>query len=244
MRDVSIIGSCVTRDSFEFDAHQRPQIKFYAARTSFASSFASSVFPLDLADLDPSNAIKSGWQRKMIEQDLKKTLAHQVMSLAPNDVIILDFIDERFDLVFFKNCIATYSAELRKDTGFANYLSGSSLLKSGSDEHKMYWRDGFLKFLSIANTLSLKIIINNCLWASYNDSGTRTMDESIVINNNNLLRYFYKFARDNCNGKMIFHNEDEFEFIASTTHRWSPAPFHYTNDTYLFFNKRVDEYVR
>ena len=70
---VFIIGSCVTRDAFELPGHGYT-IADYVARSSFACSTRRHPFPLGIDRLDPTGAVDSNWQRRMVEIDLSRGL--------------------------------------------------------------------------------------------------------------------------------------------------------------------------
>ncbi|RYC13955.1 DUF6270 domain-containing protein [Ciceribacter ferrooxidans] len=235
---MSIIGSCVSRDAFDVKAGpQLPNVKFYAARTSFGSAFVKERFPLSLSEIDPNGTIASQWQRRMIERDFDKTLICALEQFQRHDTVILDFIDERFDLLCYRGYIATYSAELRKNTNMHNTLDGVRLIQSGSHEHVERWIEGFCRFATIADKLSLRLVLNNCRWAEYTDTGERVAPEEYVVRSNSFLRNLYDIARNTCDLRTIY--DDDHEFVASSKHKWSTAPFHYTEDSYIVFKERL-----
>lgn len=238
MKDVAIIGSCVSRDPFEVDAESRPGIRFYAARTSFASAFCGTHFPLSLAEIDTSGLVKSAWQRRMVEQDLSKNLVSSLKSLTAGDTVIIDFIDERFDLMLFKGSIATCSAEFKKAVVAMKRPTGLSLLPSGSEEHRRLWQIGFSRFAKIASDLGLQVIVNNCLWAERDENGAANSNQALIARFNAHLKYMYDFAFANSDYSAVF--PDGYEFISAVEHKWQPAPFHFSDSVYRDFNRRID----
>lgn len=103
--NISIFGSCISRDILDYDKdHFLPEV--YVAR----QSFVSSVFPPSTIDPD-SICLTSAFQKRVVGWDLNKK-AFEVLS--PHDdssFLLIDFFEERFDLVECGGSIATFSNE-------------------------------------------------------------------------------------------------------------------------------------
>lgn len=93
---VFIQGSCVTRDAFEFNK-ENFNLVHYGARSSLATlAFNSPKYEFNL------NAINSNFQKRMVEDDIKRNVLNNIES-KDFDILILDFIDERDGLVNINN---------------------------------------------------------------------------------------------------------------------------------------------
>ncbi len=107
---VTIVGSCVTRDAFDLSSDQRWELGAYYAR----SGLASAMSDLEYAGVDLTG-IESAFQRRMVEQDLGKSLASH-LAQDTSDLVVYDPIDERFDLAVHpvSGAVCTLSAELSR----------------------------------------------------------------------------------------------------------------------------------
>ena len=102
--DINIIGSCVSRDLFEYDREKIFQIKRYVARNSVFSviaDHASSQFE-DYFNSD------SKWADRMLEFDYKKNTLEYI-SEDSEGWLLVDFIDERLGLFELENTLFTNS---------------------------------------------------------------------------------------------------------------------------------------
>ena len=120
--NISIIGSCVTRDIFEYDKDVF-KINDYFARSSIVSM---TSLPIDVnSDYVQLN---SPFQKKCVLNDLNKHSIQSVLN-EDNDYLIIDLIDERFNLYYRDGSFVTKSNEL-VSSGFD--LSDFKEMKKGS----------------------------------------------------------------------------------------------------------------
>lgn len=107
IKNVLIFGSCVSRDIFNLEYSLEFKVSDYYARSSLAS-LSSEAYENDSA----LNRISSPFQRRMVANDFSKEILTAGSKLEGCDVILIDLIDERFDLVVFPSGkIITNSAE-------------------------------------------------------------------------------------------------------------------------------------
>jgi hypothetical protein len=100
---VTIFGSCVTRDLFE-DPLLHPVLGPYFARCSIISAVAPPVA------LAPERVvISSDWQRRCVLADFHKTFFDSLAQGRP-DWLVVDLIDERFDLLRAADSFVTRSS--------------------------------------------------------------------------------------------------------------------------------------
>lgn len=97
-RTVAIWGSCVTRDAFAVaeradELAERLPLVYYGARSSWISQ-DSRPWAGAPPDLD---AMTSGFGRRMVEEDLDKTVVDRLVEHRP-DIVVLDLVDERLPL--------------------------------------------------------------------------------------------------------------------------------------------------
>jgi hypothetical protein len=102
---VLIIGSCVTRDVFRTFG-EGVVISDYFARTS-VPSLVSGPFSFDAAQIN----LASAFQKKNVVRDMDKSLWGR-LERKDYDLVLLDLIDERFDLLRDHGSLITRSNEL------------------------------------------------------------------------------------------------------------------------------------
>src|SRR5690554_1693234 len=92
--NVFIYGSCVSRDIFNLDKVGYFNIVDYYARHSIGS-MASKPYRTDCSLAE----ISSDFRRRMDLRDFDKSVLQSEYAFANSDIILMDLIDERFDLV-------------------------------------------------------------------------------------------------------------------------------------------------
>jgi hypothetical protein len=240
-KDVFIVGSCVTRDAFELAGHGY-SIADYVARSSFACSMLSEAFPVSIEALDTAGAVESNWQRRMVEIDLSRGLAGRLRAMqAPSDtLLVVDFIDERFHLYSLNGALATGSVELQR-TRIEDNFPGVTKIRSGTDEHFALWQTGFHRFVTEARSLGIEPIVNRVHWASRSSDGTpfREPAEYIAAADAYLERLYG--VADALGVPSIDYGGTAF--VATSSHKWGLAPFHYTEEVYARFLDQLGRFA-
>lgn len=103
---VNIFGSCVTRDVFA-NLQDAFTVDTYIARQSFISSVDK---PISLPCPDEEVKSKSAFQKRMVLSDLRKT-AFDEFSASTARFLVIDFVDERFQLGKINGSLFTLSTE-------------------------------------------------------------------------------------------------------------------------------------
>ncbi|MEK4055169.1 DUF6270 domain-containing protein [Paenibacillus sp. FSL F4-0087] len=101
--EFTIFGSCVSRDVFRIAQHEK-KLEYYA-RSSLISLLSN---PLEVIQKDIS--LESEFQKGMIVKDFSNTFLEELKQKNHNTFII-DFVDERFDLMKLDNSYVTRSNE-------------------------------------------------------------------------------------------------------------------------------------
>lgn len=217
---IFIFGSCVSRDAFVGDLKPHD----YLARSSIASAFGSSCVA-GLAEVDLS-AIASEFQRRMVAADLERTA---VMALASTsyDYLLLDLIDERFDLAQLGDSFVTVSSELLKS---GVKLPPREEWLTQADERRMRrWRDGFRRLVQVVG--EERIIVNRVFWATHDESGRELPKQAQIHAANIQLARMYGFI-DAFEGIRAIDYAPEL-LVADSCHKWGISPFHYVTELYL-----------
>lgn len=214
-----IYGSCVSRDAFELKG--APLLDGYASRSSIASAFAPA--PIDVPRL-VSDANPSAFQRRMVMVDVRKELT-SILQARPDGDVILDFIDERLDLVSVGGSVITLSPELVRSLPAP---SPEALVRSGSPEHRKRFALGLDRLLELVSPE--RIILNRVYWASFDERGHAVASLDEVHERNRFLDECYRMVRERGVSRELTY--DDSLVIADSEHRWGVSPFHYVPELY------------
>jgi len=228
---VFILGSCVSRDPFTIASPGDFKIVAYHARTSLASLAAPSF-----VDEKIVNNITSQFQRRMVQADMEKTVLKNIKN-KDYDILLLDLIDERFDLSMYGASIHTISNEYKTALYYPNKYK---IIGKYSDEKLEYWKKGFdILFASLCKKKATKsLVVNKAYWAKkYNspppvvESLLRTINEA-----NDFLDLMYDYiAQRYPEVRFVKYNENEL--TADVDHKWGRAAFHYVRE---FWEKQLE----
>lgn len=226
-----IFGSCVSRDILNFDKSQSIELVDYIARSSFASAFSERP----VTDTY-SNKISSPFQSRLVRADLGKSFPRLTGEVS-FDVLLLDFIDERFSLfVFDDGSLCTLSNELRS-AGFDQSPDRGRLIRSGTDDFFRLWDEGWRSFVSLAVESGFleRVRVNKVHWATATDDGRNFLPNyppTFIEGANRFLdRIYTRMSRD-LKPEQFLEFRDEL-IIGASAHRWGISPFHYIDAYYL-----------
>lgn len=224
-----IHGSCVSRDAFTWGGEEAPALVAYYARSSVASAYGSSAVADHFSD-----QLQSSFQRRQVQHDFGKTL-RGVVAQQPFDLLLLDFIDERFPLYRTDDGgVVTISAELGR-CGFPGDLPGHTV-PAFSEEHFVLFEAGWRNLISVLQRCERlsRLRINAVWWACSTEDGSsfgeRMTPERIARANHYLARLYDRVSRDLEPWQMLRYPETLF--VGGVGHRWGLAPFHYTDAAY------------
>lgn len=225
-----ILGSCVTRDIFRF-VKDTYKITEYYSRTSVCSIISNPV-------LISENQIKlqSDFQRRMVIRDFIKTFFIDINNLA-FDFLIIDLIDERFNLLKINGSVITRSVEFI-NAGL-DYLAYEKIEKTLS-----FWEDACELF--VKKLLSIlpkeKIIIHEAYWANrYIDNGIikEYKNQKEIDTNNDLLKRYYNILEKELSQKVV---KTKNILMGDPNHIWGLTPFHYTEEYYKEIYSQIKNY--
>lgn len=233
---IFVYGSCVSRDILNFGGESLVLVDYFA-RSSIASAFDDRA----VADRY-SETLASPFQRRIVAADLSKQLVEHLRD-GDFDTLLIDFIDERFDLFCFDDgSICTLSGELL-NAGFLKSNPVGRVVKSGSDDFFDLWVAGWNRLWVKLGALGLRdrLRLNRVFWATETVNGTGflpTYKQGRIDAANLLLERLYAHAAND----LAPHQFLEFPksvFIGGTEHRWGTSPFHYVDDYYLTASRRL-----
>lgn len=246
---VAIIGSCITRDLWPVrgDSSEAP---LYVSRTSFASLTTQPVAGFEPADNPPPELGRH--QHRAVVDDLQKTALRDLVAFRPTH-LILDLIDERFDLLAVGGSVVTHSWELAV-SGYLDQpaLAGRRPVPRLSLAADLLWRQGLERFAAAIQGTSLataKIILHAARWAheSRRGSGPRRplsgmeilsgQPADICAHNALLARYEAQVQALLPLSAVVAAPDYR---VADEAHRWGLSPFHYVPGYYREIWKQLE----
>lgn len=228
-KNISIHGSCVSRDIFNYSSGNLVTINNYIARQSILSSVSTPI-SCTYDDLD----LNSKFQSDMVLCDLNKLLFNR-LNENKSQLFILDCIDERLDLIKINNSILTCSDELLKSK-FLNNINYNIIKKTSIEDniikesisryiyeilkiyneksiviHEIYYSNKFLDFDRNIKSFSSKIIESNTIY-------------------NNLLYKFYSHIKNILPNAPVLNISENY--VADVNNTWGLSPFHFEDNYY------------
>ncbi len=229
---VSIIGSCVSRDIFNFAEPDEFQLVNYIARSSIGSLFSPSPF----ADTF-SERLSSSFQQRIVNMDITKSGRRRLQSIAA-DMVLIDLIDERFNLAAVSTgAVCTVSNEFIR-TGALKELQESKrirIIRSGSDPFLQTWIRGWHALVDLLRAADMleKTYVNKVYWQATTQSGKAfpNVREEQVESANRMLERLYAIMADTLPATQFIGHDDAL-CRCPDEHPWGPAPFHFVEDFY------------
>ncbi|PTU52424.1 hypothetical protein DBB42_10310 [Pseudomonas plecoglossicida] len=233
IKNLMIYGSCVSRDIFNLEDSRAFKLTEYFARSSMASLCSASY-----ENEKALNRIPSAFRRRMVAYDFSKQILTQTEAIQAADIILIDLIDERFDLVALPSGqIITRSSELVE----SGLLTDGSvdrfrLIKSGSSEHRALWLQGMHKFIeAIAQQNKLHcVVVNKVHWASRFENTSDTnfpVSLATIEKANRELDWMYAELARKLEKNQFLHFPPQL-FSSDEHHHWGVSPFHYCEQYY------------
>ena len=226
-----ILGSCVSRDilNCKQDDTQLVLVDYYA-RCSLASLGAR---PIDMPSAVQN--IHSKFQRRMVERDIRKDFLNDLSGLQ-FDVLLLDLIDERFNLYVEPDGRAcTLSSELFS-SGFPGDSDGGSRISTGSEEFWRLWEAGWSILVNKLRGLGVldRLLVNQVFWGSRTENGgnfePHYSSRQIYSANQFLERMYQRIGADIPSEQFL--QFDQGLMTGSIAHTWGISPFHYVHAYY------------
>jgi hypothetical protein len=224
---VAIFGSCVSRDLFE-DARLRPSLGHYGARSSVISAVAAPV------PIAPERVvISSEWQRRCVLADFGKTFFASLEEARP-DWLVVDLIDERFDVLCTSGSFVTRSSAFQAaGLDDATDLGLQPIRRMSPDGRKLF-ADAAPAFAR--RVLELlpreRIVLHRALWCTrfMRDGAVHDFSEErrqLSELQNAMLRDGYDVLEEAFGGVGATIEVDPRRHVADAHHRWELEPYHY-----------------
>ncbi|MDQ0507492.1 DUF6270 domain-containing protein [Xanthobacter agilis] len=245
---IGIFGSCVSRDPFSLEAASDFTVGPYVARVSSIGLFD------DPLDFDPEwYAHLSRFERRCVELDLSKTAVGYLDS-APLDALVLDFIDERFDLLTVEGTRLS-NAHVGSGGFAAHYRETSAILPRAGKDATDAWKQGISRYLAhLAQRFpSRPVILHEAYWAShFRDQDGSCVPYSAtyirlgVLHNSILDEYYRHVKRTAIELGLNLHTirVRRRYVVGDANHQHSQEPFHYCGEYYVEFLEQLKAILR
>lgn len=222
-----IFGSCVTRDLFE-DPALRPTLGPYFARCSVVSAVAPPVA------IDPRRVVlSSDWQRRCVLADFQKTF-FEALAATPPDWLVIDLIDERFDILCATESFVTRSSAFQAaglDAAPELDLHPLKRMSSqGCELFELAAPDFAARVTSIVP--AAQVVIHRALWCTRYRSNGDVLEFpperlDLCHRQNEMLNRGYDMLETAFGGRAVTLVLDPSRQLADAGHRWELEPFHY-----------------
>lgn len=238
MKKIVVFGSVATFGLFDVVNNKNWKLSKRVINSSFASQFTNKKVNFNrsnLSQLSPS-------QIDILEADLLKVFYEHIDAINP-DVILIDFNNERFPLVKFKEgSYATYSTEIKK----SNLLRGRDyiIVDPMTQEYFEVWAacwDSFMNKIRSKNMLE-RTFINKIFWSdSINNKDVafgELYGEELIYNMNVFLYKLYAYCSKDLPAEN-FLSYPQGVLVADANHKWGVTPFHYDRQVYHYLEKSL-----
>jgi len=212
-----ILGSCISRDIFR-ELNLDHLVDEYRARTSIHSLMAGKK-----ANYEDINFPNSKFQTKMVKSDFDKT----PLNLDKCDYLIIDLIDERFEVIKNFNSIVTLSSELLDHNEIATLRK---YLIRGSKKDYRLWKKAVKKLNKV---IKIPIILHKSRLSNKINFFSKdiNIDFNYIDKMNNILENYEKIL---CKELDIIGTIDVSEelLVSDIDHVWGYSPYHYIPEYY------------
>lgn len=244
-KSVSILGSCVTRDIFEYMDSEIYEIKNYFARTKIVSQLSP---PLDCSEKDID--LESAFKKKQVLNDFQKD-QFKKLSANPSDYCLIDYIDERFPLIKVSKTYVTKSNELVISGWLDNKFYKEKQYKFWGNKWRLGYKyiggyiENYLDQVTSCFEESNLIIHKAYMVNSYLDqSGKRCTFDAPYLNYNKrvnkMLDFLYDFTISYLPGVKVIDLCDGY--CADAQHKWGLSPMHYQKEYYIEAANAIREF--
>lgn len=227
---INIHGSCLSNDVFRYLSDDNIKVNKYIARSSVIS-VVSQPINISMNDIN----LSSMFQKAMVYGDINKTLFKNLKE-NQSDYLMIDLIDERFNLIKIDNTYITDSYEF-KNSKLNKVINGEVINRFELNEELVKkCIDEYIK-----NILEIyredQIIIHEVYNSDkYIDKSGKIVDFNIDILKksekfNMLLQFYYDYF------KSLLPNAHVIDiskgYLANESHIWALETYHFEDKYYL-----------
>lgn len=238
---LGILGSCVTRDAFEYKPGFFDVSGNYFARGSIVSMMSPACSVSYSAILESNQ-----WVKWLIVNDFEKNVLRIIKQKAL-DVVVIDLIDERFDILSWRGTYLNMSYEFRKScSSFIDDPTSTTLERDSDFIHAVFENSARRLGDYLRDECSNTRVILHEVYASdwyVKDEEIILFEEGVRERNrvmNRYFKYYYSVLKGSLDLSAVVRVPDEYN-VANSTHRWGLAPFHFVDGYYKKFMENLVE---
>lgn len=234
---ITILGSCVSRDTLETMPRDAFPIDGYYARYSLLSA-GTDASP----NLPAQFTTSSKFQLRNVMRDIKGNLLEELQGKTKSEVLLWDLVDERHGVYEFADgSVITRSIDVINIPELAEAVQQARHLKFGEDEHFYRWCGASSVFVDALDAFGLrdKVLVVATDWAEKDIDGNTTpwsMGTAAPQANQMFARYYDRLERL---GLKVLRMHD---LRADPGHRWGLAPFHYEPSVYARVREAIEAF--
>lgn len=232
---ITILGSCVSRDTLETMPRDEYPIDGYYARYSLLSA-GTDASP----NLPEKFTTSSKFQLRNVMRDIKGNLLEELQDKRKSEVLLWDLVDERHGVYEFADgSIMTRSIDVINIPELAKAVENARHLKFGEDEHFFRWCGASSVFADALDAYGLrdKVLVVAADWAERDIEGKTTpwsMGTAAPQANQLFTRYYDRLEH------LGFRVLRMHDLLADPGHRWGLAPFHYEPGVYAQIRAAIE----
>jgi Family of unknown function (DUF6270) len=224
---VAIFGSCVTRDLFE-DPLLRAELGHYAARSSIISVVAPP------AAIDEERVLlSSAWQRRCVVGDFRKSF-FDVLAQTEAEWLVIDLIDERFDLLQGAETFITCSSAFRSAGLEERPPFPVEVIRRNSPAGWKLFEDAAVRFAERVTRIipPERVVLHRALWCTHYRADGRVEPFppgrlELSKTQNAMLNHGYDALTAVFGGAAETIGVDPARHLADAAHHWQLEPYHY-----------------
>lgn len=219
----NIFGSCVSRDAVSFTNDM--MVRKYFARQSLVSATSQPLSKNLINEIKFKDNTHEFYKRVIMEDVLKTTLK-QLEEIPGDEIVIIDYIEERMPLGITKcGSIISLSQAALKFSNVADLCVDR--VQPYSNEYIKLFIEKLNNFTSaLAGTC---VIVHKALYAP----GVWSSEKE-----NETLSRFYDLTVKALDRPLVVEVPQEIR-ISSQQHKWGSAPYHYIDEYYADFVKKI-----
>lgn len=242
VKKICLIGSCVTRDAWRITEEDATSHKFFT-RTSFITIMSS---PIKIQD--ESIKLESKFQRNAIIEDSSREALKYIKRFQP-EIIILDYIDDRYSILKKNNSYILNSNEFSKSGIREELFSDAIQIDRNSNECTVLWKKSLHEFCCFIekNSPNTRFILHKAWFAEKSTDGITIEeydnDKMFAIKTmNNILYNYYEETIKTLKNLLTIESSKKF-LIANKNHLWGHAPIHYIDEYYIDIMKQLKNII-
>lgn len=170
---------------------------------------------------------KNAYRRIMLDRDIKSSF-WQILEETKPQYLIMDFIEERFDILEFKTMYITKSDAF--DTAETS-LAEMKVISRKSEECTQLWKDSCKRFVEkiTVDYPNVKIVlVKNFLCENYGDVTYSKKYENLeeIREINELLGKYYDFFEENCSNAIVVEASKCEPYMTDVDYEYGNLPSH------------------